>query len=141
MGSSDPDGGDALSFDWTEPVLLNNETSPTSSFVAPPVSPGGANLDFNLVVTDDDPLDPMSSVADSVAINVRNVNDPPSCDLTRAVCSDSKISDSSRCLLWPPDHKMIGVSIDGVMGPCSSGKTILPSRPHAVDLLLSNGKL
>lgn len=55
-GSSDPDGGDTLSFYWTEPVLLNNVTSPTPSFTAPIVGPGGTDLVFYLVVTDDDPI-------------------------------------------------------------------------------------
>jgi hypothetical protein len=118
-GSSDPDGGDTLSFEWVQvagtPVTLSDATSPTPTFDAPAVAPGGVDLVFELVVTDDDPLNPKSSVADSVTVSVRNANDPPSCDLGRSVCPDSKISNVDECLLWPPNHTMVSVEIAGVM--------------------------
>ena len=107
--SSDLDGGDTLSYQWTQTagttVTLDADTLPTPSFTAPAVSLGGQALTFELVVTDDDPITPKSSAPDAVTINVVNINDPPSCDL--AVASPSN--------LWPPNHKMKQISINGVM--------------------------
>ena len=65
------------------------------------------------MVTDDDTVNQMSSQliddgseTDSfVTIHVSNINDPPSCNL--AVANPNN--------LWPPNHKMISVDIDGVM--------------------------
>jgi hypothetical protein len=118
-GSSDPDGGDTLSFQWVQVagtfVMLSDSTSPTPMFDAPPVTLGGEDLEFELVVTDDDPVNPKSSVVDSITVSVRNANDPPSCDLGRALCPDSKFKNVNGCLMWPPNHKMISVDIAGVM--------------------------
>ena len=79
--SFDPDTGDSLSFQWTQPggtaVSLSSATSPTPTFDAPAVAPGGEALTFGLVVTDDDPVTPMSSAPDDVVINVPRINDPP----------------------------------------------------------------
>lgn len=113
--SNDQDG-DELSFNWAGPVLLSSDSSPTPSFTAPMVSSGGQALAFDLVVTDDDPVNPLSSLTDQVVINVHNTNDPPSCDLARAVCSDSKnkSKSSGACMLWPPNHKLIEVGVTGV---------------------------
>lgn len=55
------------------------------------------------------------SATDQVKIGVRNINDPPSCDLAWACCPDSKIKNNNGCTLWPPNHKLIAVSIEGVM--------------------------
>jgi len=51
-------------------------------------------------VSDDDPVNPLPSAPDEVTIHVRNLNDPPRCDL--AFVGLDK--------LWPPNHKMISVS-------------------------------
>ena len=48
-------------------------------------------------------------------MSVRNANDPPSCDLARSSCPSSKINDNDGCTLWPPNHKLIDVAIEGVM--------------------------
>jgi hypothetical protein len=108
LGSSDPDSGDTLSYEWIQiagtSVDLSSATSPTPSFDAPAVSPGGEALTFELVVTDDDPFSPMSSAPDEVVINVTNINDPPRCDLAVA----------SKDVLWPPNHKMEQIAIEGV---------------------------
>ena len=106
--SSDPDLGDSLSFQWTQPggttVNLSSATSPTPKFDAPAVAPGGEALTFRLVVTDDDPVSPMSSTPDDVVINVTSINDPPRCDLAVA----------SKDVLLPSNHKMEQISIEGV---------------------------
>ncbi len=106
--SSDPDLGDSLSFQWTQvggtEVSLSSATSSTPSFDAPAVAPGGEALTFGLVVTDDDPVNPMSSAPDDVVINVTSINDPPRCDLAVA----------SKDVLSPPNHKMEQISIEGV---------------------------
>ena len=122
--SFDADGGDMLSFDWTEPVALDDDTSRTPSFTAPSVSAGGESLDFDLTVTDDDSVSPKSSMPDRVTIHVRNVNDPPSCDLARAACPDSSINGNDGCGLWPPNHKLVEVSIEGVMDEDANGVTL-----------------
>lgn len=113
LGSSDPDGGDALAFSWTQDggpaVVLSDPTAPTPSFDAPPVAPGGEDLTFRLIVSDDDPVNPLSSTPDGVVISLRNINDPPRCDLAAAVPDR----------LWPPNHKLKLVEISGVLDPDS----------------------
>lgn len=106
-GSFDPDG-DGITYLWTQlsgsTVALDDDTSDTPKFIAPAVMSGGEALVFKLTVTDDDPINPKSDM-DQVTINVLNINDPPSCDLAEA----------STDRLWPPNHKMKSVEIDGVM--------------------------
>ncbi len=107
--SNDPDG-DGLSFDWeqttgTTVTLIASDTA-SPSFQAPAVSAGGEALTFELTVTDDDPVNPKSGT-DTVVVNVVNANDPPRCDL--AVASSEK--------LWPPNHKLNSVSVQGVSDP------------------------
>lgn len=105
--SSDPDS-DTLTYKWQQTggnawVTLDNESSPTPGFVAPWVAAGGDSLVFQLMVTDGDPYNPKSA-ADEVVINVRNANDPPSCNLAQP----SVVS------IWPPNHKMVPVTIDNI---------------------------
>ena len=108
--SRDPDGGDVLSFRWTQvagtPVALSSGTASMPSFEAPLVGSGGEDLVFQLVVRDNDPANPLSSpVPDQVIVHVRNRNDAPSCDLAFP----------STSLLWPPNHRMMPLSIEGVV--------------------------
>jgi hypothetical protein len=116
--SGDPDGGDTLSFEWTQgmgtPVTLGDSSSPSPTFDAPAVAAGGEDLVFELIVTDDDPITPKSSLPDQVTISVVNTNDPPSCDLGRSACPNSKLKDDNGCQMWPPNHKMVSVDIEGV---------------------------
>jgi hypothetical protein len=85
-----------------------NTAQPT--FTAPEVGAGGATLTFQLVVSDGQAF----SAADQVAVIVQNVNDPPVC--TAAHASPDK--------LWPPNHRMVPISIMGVTDPDNHQVTI-----------------
>ncbi len=76
----DPDDpGSTITFTWTQVsdplVNLAGASTSSPSFTAPSVSAAGANLVFNLVVTDEGNL---ASASDTVTIDVLNVNQPPS---------------------------------------------------------------
>ncbi len=109
-GSSDPDG-DGLEHDWSQvsgpTVALDDASSATPTFNAPDVGAGGEDIVFQLIVTDDFEANPLDSGPDTVKVHVRNLNDPPNCDL--AVASVDK--------LWPPNHKMKEVAVEGVSDP------------------------
>jgi hypothetical protein len=116
--SSDSDG-DGLTYQWLQTggspiVSLTNPASDSPTFTAPFVGGAGAMLTFSLVVTDDYTANPKSSVADTVDVHVLNLNDPPRCDL--AVPSLTS--------LWPPNHKMVEVTIGGVTDPNTDPVTI-----------------
>ena len=106
IGSGDPDG-DLLTFNWTQisgtPVTLSDPSSPTPSFTAPLVSPGGATFEFRLIV--DDGLGETDS--DEVTISVLNINDPPNCGLAKA----------NPAILWPPNHSLVPIKIVNLTDP------------------------
>jgi hypothetical protein len=110
---ADPDGG-MLTYLWTQTggtsVTLSDPTSPSPSFWAPFVNPGGQTLTFALVVSDGF----LDSAADEVSITVLNTNDPPSCTSTSATLGQ----------IWPPNHKLIEVGVTGVVDPQGDAVTV-----------------
>lgn len=105
-GSTDPDG-DPLTYSWTQvdgtPVILSGELTATPSFTTPFVMPGGEDLSFQVTV--DDGFG--GTASDQIVAHVLNANDPPNADLA---------APSVNCL-WPPNHKLVEVSITGVSDP------------------------
>lgn len=114
--SHDSDTGDVLSYQWRQlagpPVALSNATNPVASFTAPFVAAGMATtLTFELVVADNDPFNPLSSLPRTINVGIYNVNDPPRCDLAAPGVAS----------LSPPDGRMATVDIKGVADDGASG--------------------
>jgi len=86
---------------------LVNPTSSTPNFAAPGVSSSGADLTFQLVVTDNYIYNRKSSVPDQVVVHVRDTNAAPNCGLAYP----------SQSVLWPPNHTMREISIAGLSDP------------------------
>lgn len=111
--STDPDL-DTLHFSWTQTggpsVLLAGANTPSPTFTAPSIGPGGALLTFRLEVNDGQ----TSGGTDTVQVAVQDVNDPPVCTLAQP----------SVAVLWPPNHTMVELSILGVTDPNNSAVTI-----------------
>jgi len=113
--TSDPDA-DALSLSWVQTagpaVPLQDANTLTPKFVAPLIGAGGATLAFRLTAMDNDPFLPLFA-SDVVSVFVRDLNDPP-------VCSNAA---PSVAVLWPPNHKMHRIGIDGITDPDSATVT------------------
>ncbi|KAF0190396.1 MAG: hypothetical protein FD165_2720 [Gammaproteobacteria bacterium] len=111
--SSDPDS-DSLTYQWnqsggtTAPLSDSHTVMPT--ITAPQVSVGGQTLMFDLAVNDG----VLTSGIDTVNITVQNINDPPLCQLAQV----------GPGVLWPPNHKLIAVSISGISDPDNDGVTL-----------------
>jgi hypothetical protein len=111
LGSTDPDG-DTLSYSWTQlcgpSVVLTGANSGTPTFMAPAVNSCGFTLlKFRLTVNDGFG----GSDTDEVIILVRNVGSPP--DITHARPSE--------CELWPPNHQLECITIQGIACQNSGG--------------------
>ncbi len=108
--SSDPDGDAIVSYVWTQtagyPVILDTTNAAQPVFTAP--SSGGV-IAFALTVSDG--VLPSSNNA-NVSIAVVDAN--PRCGQAYA----------STSVLWPPDHRMVPVSVRGVTNPANEPLTI-----------------
>ena len=104
--SDDPDG-DGLTYAWVQvsgpAVLLNGDDTATPSFTAPFVGAGGEELVFRLTV--DDGLG--GTDADETMVTIQDSNAAPDCSLARPSVPE----------LWPPNHKMVPITIEGVTDP------------------------
>lgn len=104
--SGDPDG-DVLTYQWTQlsgpATTLSDPTSALPVFVAPDVGADGDVLVFQLTVSDGS----ATSAPDSVTVFVRDSAQPPACSLAHAVPN----------VVWPPNHKLFSVGVDGVADP------------------------
>jgi len=83
--------------------LLNGATTATPSLTTPFVSPGGEDLTFELEVDDGYG----GAATDTMVVHVQNANDPP----------DASLGRPSRDCLWPPNHKLVAIAIEGVSDP------------------------
>lgn len=105
-GSNDPDN-DSLNYTWTQvsgpTVELSDATSSMPNFMAPFVSTGGADLEFELLVDDGYG----GSATDRILIHVQNITDPPLATAARPTISE----------IWPPNHGLIPIGITGVSDP------------------------
>ncbi|HMQ14923.1 MAG TPA: DUF5011 domain-containing protein [Phycisphaerae bacterium] len=102
-GSSDQDG-DTLTYEWTQvsgpAVVLGDDDTATPSFTAPQVGPAGATLVFRVTV--DDGYGGSDSA--EVTITVQDTAGAPECDLAKP----------SKSELWPPNHKLVPITITAV---------------------------
>jgi hypothetical protein len=103
-----------LTWRWTQAagpsVTLQAPQSATPTFTAPLVEPGGATLVFRLLVSDGS----LTSAPATVAITVRNTNDPPLCAQAQA----------SPARLWPPNHQLVPVTLIGIRDPSGRPVTV-----------------
>ena len=112
LNSIDPDN-DLLTFAWTKlsgpEITIADPATPTPSFTTPQVDAGGADIEFELLVSDG-----LLDSSDKVVVHVMDKNDPPVCELAAA----------SSTTLWPPNKKMIPVDIINISDPDNDQVTI-----------------
>ncbi|MCP4766105.1 MAG: hypothetical protein GY875_07520 [Gammaproteobacteria bacterium] len=114
--ATDPDGS-VVSYFWRQlegpPVSLSGETTANAAFTAPPVDSAGADLLFEIEVTDDDGL----SATDQVQVSVENVLVAPVADAG----SDQKVKRKSKVTLdgsasFDPDGSIMSYQWTQVSG-------------------------
>lgn len=114
--SSDPDG-DALTYAWVQTagpaVTLNDANTAYPYFTAPFVNAVGATLTFKLTVNDGF----NGSSSDCATVTVANINDAPTAPNAQA----------SLGTLWPPDHSMVKVSINGIIDQNNNATIVITS--------------
>ena len=110
--SYDPDD-DSITYQWTQvsgpTVTLSDPNSANPGFTAPQVTET-TYLEFELVVSDGQ----IFSEAAVATVTVLDTNQPVD-------CSSAAPSTAS---LWPPNHKLVSVSIEGVTDPDNEDVTI-----------------
>ena len=81
VSSYDPDGGDIVSYLWSQisgpTITLNSTTSPAVQFDAPPSVTEDTLLQFNLTVTDNEGALSTNNNNSTATVVVRNVNQLP----------------------------------------------------------------
>lgn len=116
-GSADPEGA-ALTYRWTQlagvSVLLSDAFAAQPLFTAPNVLPPGETLTFELVVNDG----VLDSAADRVDIRVRGA-DVIECQAVSAAPQ----------LLWPPNHKLVPISLAGTAGASLTITSVTQDEP------------
>ena len=110
--SYDPDG-DSITYQWTQvsgpTVTLSDLNSANPNFTAPQVTET-TYLEFKLVVNDGQ----RSSEPAYATVTVLDTNQPIDCSSAAP----------STATLWPPNHKLVSVSIEGVTDPDNEQVTI-----------------
>jgi len=106
--------GDALTYAWMQvngpTVTLSGADTATPTFTAPQVGTAGATLVF--LVTVDDGYGGID--ADEVTITVQDSAAPPECHLAQP----------SKSELWPPNHKLVPITITAVTNAANSDVSI-----------------
>jgi hypothetical protein len=104
--SNDPDG-DVLTCSWVQiagpAVTLSEADTAYPYFTAPFTGPAGATLKFKLTVNDGYG----GTSSDIATVTIANINDAPT----------AANAQPSLGTLWPPDHSMLKVSVNGIVDP------------------------
>ncbi len=111
-GSNSSGGAGALSYSWTEPLLLDDPSSATPNGIAPVVN-GNQDYQFVLNVSDE----AGQSEICNVILTVIDSDLPPDCSNASA----------SKFNLWPPNHKLHTIGITGVVDLESGAAIVINS--------------